>query len=394
MTRKRKEVVIIQGSLTFYRIPFYERLRTLLADRDVDLKVFYSEPIGKHETTNGPLGRWRPRTPSLWKEFSAELLWGTKYKRVLLPGGLVWTTVWKDILKSDLVIVEHASKHITNYILFFLRHLGGPKLAFWGHGWDHQAENDRSFSEQIKEWTGKRADWYFSYTWKVREALISRGYDSDRVTDVQNAVASPVKSACINEIEGFRRLFHLNGTCKVGLFCGRMYPLKRLNVMVDVARKVQESLPSFHMIFAGAGPDQHIAEEAAEQFEYMHYTGPLLGEAKEAIFSLADTIIFPGAVGLGIVDAFHYRVPPIIAQLDSHGPEFAYLEDGMNGLLVDADVDELSSGIMRVLSDENFHAHLVEGCKDSSKRITIDEMAFRFANGISAALGSMNNNGL
>ena len=89
------------------------------------------------------------------------------------------------------MIVEHASRLLVNYALYLSGFYGGPKLAFWGHGWGHQTDRQDSFSEKVKTWIGKRGDWYFAYTWKVREGLIHQGYDGSRITDVQNAVAAP-----------------------------------------------------------------------------------------------------------------------------------------------------------------------------------------------------------
>ena len=113
--------------------------------------------------------------------------------------------------------------------------------------------------------------------------------------------------------------------------------------LVDAAERVHEEVPSFVLILAGAGTDERIAEEAARTHDFIHFVGPVLGMRKAALFAVSRVVVMPGLVGLGIVDAFHFGVPPIATTFPHHSPEFVYLEDGENGLVTENCAEEFAA---------------------------------------------------
>jgi glycosyltransferase involved in cell wall biosynthesis len=369
-----KEVVIVQYRLAHYRIRFYEHLRGYLRSAGVRLRILYSDP--EDELDRG----------QLVKRLFANLPWGEIVPSKVLPGNFTWQPFLSCVLQADLVIVSHANKHILNYGYLLLPFVSKPKLAFWGHGWGHQAVDVNSRSERIKRWLGRRAHWYFAYTWKVRQELIELGFSPDRITDVQNAVAQPDLQVEPEEIARVKEELNLSAESRVALYCGRMYAMKQLDMLVDAAERVHEKLPSFALILAGAGTDERIAEDAARTHDFIHFVGPVLGMRKAALFSVSRVVVMPGLVGLGIVDAFHFCVPPIATTFPHHSPEFVYLEDGENGLVTENSAEELARGMERLLTDDALQAKLARGAKEASDRHTVEEMAQRFANGILAAL--------
>ena len=388
-TKKQKEVVIIQSRCPRFRVPFFNQLRGYLRERNVNLRLLYG--IAHENSGVNPV-------------FYEDLPWGEpfelRYLPVKRPSGtyrvagygehvshVTWHPVLRDVLGADLVVVEAATRYPLNYLLLLLRKLGGPKLAFWGHGWNHYAHNPNSSSERIKTWVCKRGDWYFAYTSEVRNGLIERGYDPTRVTDVQNAVEGPDGSEIGEWVKAaMRKELGFDGSARVALYCGRMYASKRLDFLIEAARKVKERDPSFVLVMAGAGPDQVIAEQAAVEHDFIRYVGPIFGERKTALFSISRVVVMPGMVGLGVVDAFHYGVPPIATTYPYHSPEIAYLRDGDNGLLADDSVDAFANAVWKVTTDDRLHAHLVSGCQRAAAEITVEEMARRFAHGILSAL--------
>ena len=165
-----------------------------------------------------------------------------------------------------------------------------------------------------------------------------------------------------------------------------MYPKKRLEWLVAAAKLVHEQIPHFKLLLAGAGESQCIAEKAANEHDFIYYTGPVFGERKRACFAASRFVVFSGLLGLGIVDSFHYGVPAVVTDYPFHSPEIAYLVDGENGFLTEDSVEGLAHGMIRICLDDELHARLVEGCKDWSERLSIDVMADRFAEGVMAAL--------
>ena len=386
MARENKKVIIIQNALVHYRIPFYNALRERLFDEDIDLRLLYGLPVSPHEVTEKLIA-------------DLDLPWGEAFTNHYLPFRAIWHPVLNQVWDADLVIVEHASRLLVNYAVYLSGFFGGPKMAFWGHGWGHQTDRQDRLSEKAKTWIGKRGEWYFAYTWKVREGLIHRGYDGSRITDVQNAVAAPTARPSHSEIETIRKEHGLTPDCRVALCCGAMYGAglrrhggremyhdKRLGLAIVAAEEVRRVVPSFVLILAGAGRDEGIAIEAARKHDFIRFVGPIFGSRKAAFFAISRFVVMPGLVGLGLIDAFHHGVPAVVTEYRYHSPEIVYLRDGENGIMAEDSREGLTQAMIRLATDDVLHAKLVTGCKTAAEKITIEEMVSRFTAGILAAL--------
>lgn len=156
--------------------------------------------------------------------------------------------------------------------------------------------------------------------------------------------------------------------------------------MLQAAKRARDRLPSFVLVVAGAGRQQSLAEKAAAEHSFIHYVGPILEARKTAFFALSRIYVLPGAVGLGVVDAFLHGIPPVATNFPYHGPEFVYLRDGENGLVADNSAEALSDAIVRLATDKDLYGRLVEGVEVASRTYTVEEMAHRFAAGVLAAL--------
>lgn len=365
---KRRRVVIVQRYVRHYRVPFYQRLRAHLDAQEIDLHLLAGAPDPE------------------FAMMCREMAWADTLPVRKLPGGALWLPALTQSCKADLVIVEDASKQLLNYVLWALRYVGGPKLALWGHGWNHQANNQDALPERLKSSMSRRVDWFFAYTFAVREALIGRGYDGSRITDVQNAVEKSDVEIDLGKVEKWKRDLGIEADAKVAFSCNEMYELKRLDVLIEAATLVKRAVPSFHLVVAGAGPSQDIVARAAQEHDYIHYVGPVFEKDKASLFALSQLSPMAGLVGLGLVDAFHHGVPPVVCRLPYHSPEIAYLSHGTNGLMVGDNAANLAEGMIQILTDRSLHERLVAGCEVSSNQITIDAMAERFSQGIQSAL--------
>lgn len=374
-----KQVVILQITCPRYRIPFFSGLRTRLQEHGVDLRLLY----GRSEEYELD-----------FPDYFAELSWAEPFNPIFLPlrsatlEPVVWYPILTRILSADLIITEPATRNLINYLLCSFRRFGGPRVAFWGHGWNHFLDDRDSWAERIKHWMGKHADWYFAYTREVKQGLVDRGYSSACITNVQNAVASPSPRAFgADEKLAIREQWEIGPGDPVALYCGRMYAAKRLDFLIDAADRVHRDLPSFHVVFVGSGPLEPVVREAARRRSYVHAAGPSFGKTKHDLFAISRLFALPGRVGLSVVDALQYGVPAVATRYPYHSPEFSYLRHEENGLVSDDDVASFAQSMLRLASDDLLHAKLVSGCRDSARTITVEEMIARFTGGIVAALG-------
>ena len=94
----------------------------------------------------------------------------------------------------------------------------------------------------------------------------------------------------------------------------------------------------------------------------------------------------PGLVGLGILDAFVCGVPMLSTDCGIHSPEIAYLENGVNGVMTADDLSAYVWASVNLLRDTQALGALRTGCVASAQEYTVENMARRFADGVTGCL--------
>lgn len=367
-------VTIVQRILTQYREPFFEELRQCLERKGIELNLVYGQGT-EFENSRGD---------------QVQLEWADWIDNTYLLGGLVIQPCYSKIKDSDLVIVEQANKYPLNFLLMAQRSYSCRKLAFWGHGRNFQDDRD-SLANKVKLKYSNYVDWWFAYTKSVKADLIDNGFPAEKITAVQNSIdTSEIKhiknSISLSELSELRENLKLSGST-VGVYCGGMYTEKQIPFLLDACQLIKKQLPNFKMIFMGGGPDSVFVENAASKNDWIHYVGPQFGAAKIKYLLLADIQMLPGAVGLGVIDSFAMGLPLITTRNNNHGPEFSYLESGVNSIVTDFDLECYVSAVVDVLSDQNRMKTLVDGCLICSNEYSIENMTANFAGGIVQCLG-------
>ena len=378
---KRKKVAVIYKSLPRYRWRFYELLRERLDELGIEFILIYGQPspadAAKKDTVEPQLP-WTLKIPNkIFRFRSYEVYWQP------------CLSLLKDV---DLVIVEQASKLLVNYVLLVQHLLGLRRLAFWGHGKNFQAHGSRRVSEALKRFASRRVHWWFAYNELSAGVVKSLGFPEERISSVQNAIDTQRltqirRRITPEEVEGLKEKLGLKGenTC---LYVGGMYPKKRLGFLLEACLLIREEVPDFEMIFIGSGTDKALVEGAAHRHDWVRYMGPKFGEEKVPYFALSKLFLMPGLVGLAVLDTFALETPLVTTAVPYHSPEIDYLEDGVNGVVVEETEDPaaFASAVVHLLRKEDLWARLVEGCRNSKGRYTVEEMVERFATGVLAAL--------
>ena len=378
-----KKVLIIQAQMKQYRVPFFERLHRALQKENLRLRVAYSSPA-QSELQKGD-------NPDLSTEC------GKKVKAYwLFRDRILFQPLLREILHSDLVIVEQANKHLLNHLLLVLSALGLKRVAFWGHGRDFQSRGP-SFSEWFKVKTLSSVDWWFAYTEKTKSHLREHGVNPEKITVVQNAVDTrqfreELESISDAEREQARRSLGIAADSQVGLFCASITPQKQPQFLLSSALRIKELVPRFELLVVGGGPREQVIREAAGKHSWIHFLGPQFGRNKALYHRISNIAMMPCAVGLGILDAFAAGLPLLTTEDPAHGPEITYLETGINGpngIMTVHDVDAYSQAVISLLSDSNRLRTLQEYAVLSSRNYTIENMAERFRWGILACLDKL-----
>ena len=266
------------------------------------------------------------------------------------------------------------------------------EVAFWGHGVNHQGSK-RAISERIKRFLVTQPDWWFAYTSETAEYITSLGFDSNCVTTINNAIdtsgfANQVKNISIEQLAAMRKRLNLTEQDRVGLYCGSLYPEKRLPFLLKTAQKIAADYPDFKLVIIGDGIEKTLIQEAAEHFDFVRYAGPLFSIEKAICYRLSEVVLNPGLVGLGILDSFAAGMPFVTMTDSLHSPEIAYLEHGVNGLINDGDEVLFAANILRILVDGSFATILRLGAEKAARYYTVENMVDNVKAGIIKCLNS------
>jgi L-malate glycosyltransferase len=369
----RWRVVIAERRLTHYRVPLYERLRKLLAERQIELALLVgtatAEEVAKRDGGHLP---WATPIPT----------------RYLWSDAVCWQRFGGHLGDADMVVVNHQNKLLYNHWL-----LCAPRrfrLALWGHGRNMQTHAVGSLKERFKRWTISRADWYFAYTQIGVDVVANTGFPVARITNLNNAIDTAAlrrdrDSVSHDEIAVLKQDLGIAGK-PVGVFIGSLFAEKRLEFLREACWRIRQRLPEFHCLILGDGPDREKVQEWTAAHDWVHWLGARWGRDKARYLGCADVMLNPGMVGLGILDSFVLGVPLITTDCGIHSPEIAYLRPGENGLMTREDVGDFAQAVSSLLGDPVALARIRQACFNSAGDYLIESMADRFADGISTAL--------
>lgn len=372
-----KQVLIINRYIPHYRLDFFKRLKEALQDNHIELHL-----VTSHSSSEDSL-----KKDELFVDWAEYI----PYKQIRIgKGSMYWQPYFKQVQNKDLVIVESANKLLLNYYLLLAKHWSRFKLAFWGHGRNMQIKA-RSYRNTFKDLFLTKADWWFGYTSGVKDLLLTKNFPESRITVVQNAIDTvELRKHYLDipeaEVDQLKDQLHIKGKA-TAIFCGGMYSEKRLGFVLDVCYKVKSDLPEFSMLFIGSGIDSKKIEEASARHDWIHYLGPQLGNERIKYFKLASVQLMPGLVGLGILDSFAMECPIVTTDYPYHSPEIEYLIDDYNGIISEDNVDAYSNRLVSLLQNGEYET-LIEGCKDSAEKYTLEIMVENFKNGIISCLES------
>ncbi|MYM76010.1 glycosyltransferase [Duganella sp. FT134W] len=372
--RSHPRVLIVERQLLHYRVDFYEQLRADLAERGIELQLLVGEgtPAEKLKRNEAHLD-WAVSIPT----------------RYFLNNRLCWQPYGAHARAADLVVVMHENKLLYNLWLMVRR---PRRLAFWGHGANLQSSRPQGWKERFKRWTVRRADWWYAYTDLSAALIAAAGFPPERTTVVQNAVDTrAMRAHCdawdAKTLAARRRALGL-ADGPLGVYVGSLHKEKRLAFLFAAAEAVRRQVPDFQLLIVGDGPEQALVDAAIARHAWIRAAGALHDRDKAAVLAMADVMLNPGMVGLGILDSFCAGSPMFTTDCGMHSPEIAYLESGVNGVMTANDIDSYADAVVRVLVSPALLATLRHGARASATRHTLENMAQRISGGIANALAT------
>lgn len=372
------KVAILQHRLLHYRSGLFELLRQKCAERGIELHLVHGQPT-RREFVKKDTGS------ILWADVVQNRYWEVGQRDWL------WQPFPVHLRDADLLVVMQESRLLSNYPLLLSRFWSKRKIAYWGHGANFQSDAPNGYRERWKKLLLTKVDWWFAYTQMTVDLVVQSGYPVDQITCLNNAIdtdsfkqqlASILEADLIVE----RDTLGISATAPVGIFCGSLYPDKRLDFLIDSVDQIHDQSPDFHCIVLGDGPSMPLMREAAKTRPWMHLLGVTKGVKKALYFRMADFMLNPGLVGLHIVDAFCAGLVMVTTSGARHSPEVAYLQHGENGLMTSDSVDEYTQSVMALIRDTEKLNKIKAAALQDAEKYTLDNMVSQFVDGIQKCL--------
>ncbi|MDJ0848750.1 MAG: glycosyltransferase family 4 protein [Myxococcota bacterium] len=247
-------------------------------------------------------------------------------------------------LRPRAIVAELGLRMTSSWELALRRTLGGPRVVFWSHGYDMArglGSAARRLAQTPRWWLSRRVDGHVCYSEEGR-AELARHVPAERIFVARNTLdVAPLRrlarEAPPRAREGGPHL----------LAVARMTSERRFPRLVGVFHRFRERFPGATLTIVGDGPDAGATREAAagELGRSVRLVGAEYDERTlAAYYAAADLVVFSGAVGLSVNHALAHGVPVLaFARTDTgpgHGPEIAYVIDGVTGRRVPRHCDE------------------------------------------------------
>jgi glycosyltransferase involved in cell wall biosynthesis len=293
----------------------------------------------------------------------------------------------------DLIVVGSALNNVA-YPLSSLWRLGGKAIAYWGHGRDSSIEHPaglKGLAERTKIWLTSRADGFFAYTKGVRDFLVRHGIAADKIFTLYNTIDIEAQRHRFNSVLGqrekLRHTFHVHDK-KTLLFVGRLNKRKNLDFLTETLAHLRQKNPAYHLLLIGGGDASlvsYIQERCGK--DAVSYHGVVSEHDIGRFYIISDLYIFPGAVGLGPLQALCFDVTPTVIDAPIHNPEYEYLNE-TNAVILPryTSPQEYALAIDQHLEDREKWQLLRSQAWPSIKHLTIDNMAKNFIHGINTIL--------
>ena len=375
MKTNSKKVVIIQRKMHQYRIPFFNQLKKELNNHNITLKVIYGQGSNDEQL----------------REDQKMLSFGVFRKNFYLNNDIVWQKTFDLTSDADLVILNQANKHLYIYFYLLKKLFSNQKIAFWGHGFNRKISRT-DVRNSIKKIYVNLVDWWFAYTFSVKEFLINSGFPDKQITVVNNSIDTSsfreeLASIDTKFIEQLKRDYGLKKEDKIGVFCGSLYNEKKIDFLIKSSKKIKKEINNFKLIIIGSGPLKEYVDNEAKEREWLIYTGPLFNTKKVGLFKIASVYLNPGLTGLNILDAFCAGLPYITTSVPFHSPEIDYLIQNRNGIITKYDENDFVKNIINIITSKKLF-EMSEHAYNSSKQYSIEQMAKNYTDGIVRCLGN------
>jgi len=268
--------------------------------------------------------------------------------------------------KFDIVLMPIEKKlFLLIFFLFFLKFIFRFKLVSYNHASTRGLSGHLRLDMMVTRFLFTLYNRVIFYTNTAREWAV----DSDLLPAKKAYYANNTLNT--DEIWKYYKFTLNHSAQKAILFIGRLIPNKNLGLLSAYYKELQKSLPDLKLLIIGDGPEAPLVQELVDNHDLVSWYGAVVNEEQIAdIMRLVHLVFIPGWSGLSIVHAFCYGKPYVTIN-GSHPPEFDYLEDGVNGLVLGGDVEKDCQRIVELLNDPAVYEKACRAAYEKAQELSI-----------------------
>ena len=293
----------------------------------------------------------------------------------------------------DLIVVGN-SMHNLSYPLTSLWRLLGKSVAFWGQGRDTSVQHAvglKRITEKAKIWLTCRSDGFFAYTQSVHDFMKHQGLNEHKIFTLYNTIDIETLRSIFEKYRQFRDVYKRNEGLeekKVLLFVGRLNNRKRLDFLVETFDILKRRDAKYHLLVIGGGDMSYISQLEEKCGKHaISYKGPVSEADISYFYIISDLYVFPGAVGLGPMQALCFDLTPVVIDAPIHNPEYDYLNE-TNAIICNRTVSpaQYADAIDMHLQNRDQWHRMRSQAWPSIQHLTVENMATNFVHGINTLL--------
>jgi glycosyltransferase involved in cell wall biosynthesis len=310
--RKDKKIILQQTIIPDYRLGLFVLIQKHYSDN-------FQVIAGDRDFGGTPVS-----TKAAWEYF----------RRVrnfyLFNDNFLWQRlIKKELLKTDVVILNANIRIISNVILLFLRKLTGRKTLLWGH-----VDGKGRIASFFRRLYFRSSDGFIAYT-EAQKKILCKHHSNLKIWVAPNSCVSFVD--CVPVDAELQELDSI-------IYVGRLVKTKKVDLLLKgfIYAKKESWLPkSVRLIFVGDGELRSSLEAFAREADTMdavHFAGHISDVCKlREYYRTAICSVSPGYVGLSAIQSFSFGVPILIAKGENHSPEIEACEEGFNSRFFNSD---------------------------------------------------------
>lgn len=315
------------------------------------------------------------------KTFEYEILKGFK-KRVhnVHFGKFYWQrgTVRLLFKPYKYYIIDGEPFCLSSWFILILAKLTGKKVIPWTHGWYGR---ESAVKRIIKKVFFKMCSKLMVYGEYAISLMRKEGFAKKEMYCIANSLDSYRHAEMRNQLKK-TNIFtgHFKNDYPTILYCGRIQKSKKLEMIIDCAKKLKDSQRPVNVVIIGKDSENVNLEEYTKKVglgDSVWMYGPCYDETKLGeMFYNAAVCVSPGNVGLTAIHAMTFGCPVIThGNFPYQGPEFEAIIPGVTGdFFEQGSTDDLVKKVKGWISTDSKQREITrtEAFKEIDRKWNID----------------------